>query len=333
MMLQVGLNPYGLTYHLGLQGRGTPRANPDARGLEGFIELAQELGARTLEIAETWLAPLGAAGLQTLRDRLDGLGMAPVVSSGLQHGDFDICLRAATGLGARLIRLALTPILCGDRAAAGPRWPALVAGVRTRLGEYAPRAAKNDLTIVIENHQDFTSAELVALCEEFGPSVRIVYDTGNSFPVAEAPLDFTRVVAPYVRHVHLKDYRAQWTDEGYRLVRCAIGDGAVPFGKLVEILAEHHESLPAVLEPGALEARHVRLFTTEWWSGYDHAPATALAACLHAARRNRLPDDADYRTPWEREADGELVQYELDMIRRSAANMRALGIMEPRTST
>ena len=37
-MLDVGLNPYGLTYYLGLQGRGTPRANPGGRGLEGFID-------------------------------------------------------------------------------------------------------------------------------------------------------------------------------------------------------------------------------------------------------------------------------------------------------
>ena len=48
-------------------------------------------------------------------------------------------------------------------------------------------------------------------------------------------------------------------------------------------------------------------------------------ACLAAARVNRLPDDADYRTPWEQGEDGALVDYELAMIRRSAANMRALG--------
>jgi 3-oxoisoapionate decarboxylase len=327
-MLDVGLNPYGLTYHLGLQGSGTPRANPAGRGLEGFIELAEELGAKTLEIAETWLAPMSGAELRALRDRLSRLGMAPVVSSGLHHGDFDICMRAAKGLDARLIRFALTPILCGDRNAAGERWPTLVANVRAKLADYAPRAAAAGKTIVIENHQDFTSRELVAFCDEFGPSVRIVYDTGNSFPVAEAPLDFTRVIAPYVAHVHLKDYRVQWTDEGLRLVRCAIGDGAVPFKELVAILAEHHETLPAVLEPGALEARHVRLFTRAWWRGYPSRDAEALAACLLAARRNRLADDEDYRTPWERQADGELVRYELDMIRRSAANMKEAGIMQ-----
>ena len=46
----LGLNPYGLTYHLGLQGAGGPRANPKGAGLEGFIAIATELGASVLEI-------------------------------------------------------------------------------------------------------------------------------------------------------------------------------------------------------------------------------------------------------------------------------------------
>jgi 3-oxoisoapionate decarboxylase len=107
----------------------------------------------------------------------------------------------------------------------------------------------------------------------------------------------------------------------------------VPFNELVAILAEHHETLPAVLEPGALEARHVRLFTPDWWRGYPPKDAEALAACLLAARRNRLRDDEDYRTPWERKADRKLVQYELDMIRRSAANMRQAGIMHGKAAS
>ena len=82
-MLDVGLNPYGLTYVLGLQGRGTPRANTDGSGLEGFIAIAQEVGAKTLEIFEPWLAGMDAAALTKLRDRLASLGMTPVVSGGL----------------------------------------------------------------------------------------------------------------------------------------------------------------------------------------------------------------------------------------------------------
>ncbi len=146
--------------------------------------------------------------------------------------------------------------------------------------------------------------------------------------MAESPLDFTRIIAPYVRYLHLKDYRVQFTDEGYRLVRCALGDGMVPFRGIIDLLAGHHASLPAVIEIGALEARHVRLFTADWWTGYPPRDAPALAAALLAARRNRLADDADYRTPWETGQDGEaLVAFELEQIHRSATNLRALGLM------
>ena len=64
-----------------------------------------------------------------------------------------------------------------------------------------------------------------------------------------------------------------------------------------------------------------------WWHRYAPQPETALAACPAAARTNRLPEDAGYRTPWERNADGELDAYELAMIRRSAANMKSIGLM------
>ena len=327
MHLRTGLNPYGLTYYLGLQGMGTPRANPEPAGLEGFIALAIELGARVLELWEGWLKPMGDDELAALGARLASLDMVPIVSSGIPRGDIGFCIRAAPLLGSGHVRLALTPILCGDRAAAGRRWHELVAVVGETLGRYAEPARAAGATLLIENHQDFTSRELVGFCTEFGEAVRIVYDTANSFPVAEAPLDFTRVVAPYVRYVHAKDYRVQFTDEGIRLVRCPTGDGAVPFAELFAMLGEHNDAMLAAIEIGALEARHVRLLTPQWWHGYAPKPAEELAACLRAARRNRLPDDAEWRTPWERGADGELVAYELAQVRRSAANLKALGLM------
>jgi sugar phosphate isomerase/epimerase len=328
-MLRVGLNPYGLTYTLGLQGQGTPRANPRGGGLEGFIEIARDLGARVLEIYEPWLKDMSAGDLRALAERLAALDMVPIVSSGLTMGPFDRALRAAEGLGAKVIRLGLTSVLCGDRQALGVRWKELVADVRTKLQAYAPRAAAAGISLAIENHQDFRSEELIDFCLEAGANVGICLDTGNTFPVAEPPLDFSLRVSGFVRHVHLKDYRVQWTDEGYRLVRCAIGDGAVPIADILAILAAvNHGDLTAVLEPGALEARHVRLFRPEWWNSYPPMTAAAFAACLAATRCNRLPDDADYRTPWERgEGDEALIAYELDMIRRSAANMRARGLM------
>ena len=94
-----GLNPYGLTYHLGLQGAGGPRANPKGAGLEGFIAIATELGAKVLEIYDPWLRAMSDDELRALRDRLAGLGMTPIVSSGLDDGS--VRERAAFGPPSR----------------------------------------------------------------------------------------------------------------------------------------------------------------------------------------------------------------------------------------
>ena len=327
MKLLTGLNPYGLSYHLGLHARGTSRANPNPVGLRGFIALATEFGAKSIELWDGALTPLRESELVALRDELRQLGMQPIVSSGLEHGDMPRLIKMAEVLGARVIRVALTGVLCGDRAISNPPWPERVARVREKLGRAAALAGAAGKIIGIENHQDFTSRELVALCEEFGPAVGIVYDTGNSFPVAEAPLDFTRVIAPHVRHIHLKDYNVQQTPEGYRLVRSALGDGAVPYRAILDILAEHLDEVTACMELAALEARHVRLKTEAWWQLYPPRDEAAVARCLAATTINPLPEDADYRTPWEKGEDDRLVAYELDQIRRSAANMRALGIL------
>jgi 3-oxoisoapionate decarboxylase len=328
MTISVGLNPYGLTYHLGLQGKGTPRANPYGKGLEGFITIATELKAQVLEIFDPWLAELSDSALGDLKNRLSDLGMVPVISAGLNMmGPLESALRSARLLDAKVIRLGLSPVLEGSRNAWGAKWFELQANIREGLARYAPMALAEGRFLAIENHQDFGSQELVDFCGEFGPSMGITIDMGNTFPVGEAPMDFVRRVAPLVQHVHLKDYRVQYTDEGYRLIRCAIGDGAVPIKAMLDEIGKYHSHINAVLEPGALEARHIRFLNPAWWHGYRPMDAKAFAATLAAAHVNRLADDEDFRTPWERHADQDLVDYELKMIRRSAANMRALGIM------
>ncbi|WP_224703454.1 sugar phosphate isomerase/epimerase family protein [Devosia aquimaris] len=327
MRLHTGLNPYGLSYHLGLHAAGTPRANPHPAGLPGYIALAREFGARSIELWDGVLLSMSAPELDALRHELVALGMIPIVSARLAPSLFARQLEIAAALDAPTIRLALTTVLCGDRAVCTPPWPDRVAAVRNELGQFAHLADAAGKTLAIENHQDFTSRELVSLCQDLGPSVGITYDTGNSFPVGEAPLDFTAVIAPYVRHIHLKDYTVQPTPEGFRLVRCALGDGAVPFTEILAVIGAFRDEVTAVMELAALEARHVRLLTDAWWRLYPPRDEAALARCLAATTVNALAADADYRTPWEKGDDAALATYELDMIRRSAANMRAMGIL------
>jgi len=162
--------------------------------------------------------------------------------------------------------------------------------------------------------------EATILLADLGPSQVRSHSKLLAYKVSVSPNRRAEIGATFMNH---------YGGEGGR--PASIGNRLVdflPFSEVAAILAEHHQTLTASLEPGALEARHVRLFTADWWTGYPPATAPELARCLQAARRNRLADDADWRTPWELQADGQtLIRYEIEMIRRSASNMQAIGLM------
>lgn len=334
--MRTGLNPYGLTYTLGLQGMGTPRVNPRPLGLEGFVRIARGIGARVIELDWRWLLPLPADHLRRLAETCAESDMHVVCSAWLAHqpGEtLDEARRVAKAVGASLLRLHLAPVLEGARAAQGPRWPLMVQHARAVLTAEAATARDEGLRLGIENHQEFGSEELLAFAEEAGHNVGIVLDTGNPFAVGEDPVAFTTRAAHRIVHLHLKDYRAQFTTEGYRLVRCAIGEGCVPFERIVDVLGPRAATLTASIEPAALESRHIRLFTPEWWHGYPPREARELGEALGRLRQGALADDEDCRTPWERGAASQaIVDYEMDHLVRSAAYLRRLGWLEPQAA-
>jgi sugar phosphate isomerase/epimerase len=328
-IFRVGLNPYGLAYTVGLQGAGTPRVNPSPITPAEFIRFALEADALCVELHHPWLDTMPAASVSALADEFRARGVTTIISTGLtqQPGEtLEGAIVGARALGAPIIRLGLSPVLEGARAAWGSRWDAMRQHARATLGREASRAADAGVIIAIENHQDFGSEELVAMAEAAGPNVGVVLDTGNPFAVGEDPVAFTRRAAARIRHVHLKDYRARFTDDGYRLVRCPIGDGSVPLDEMMTVLRSHHVSLTASLEPGALEARHIRLFAPDWWHGYGSREASELGTALGRLRARRWADDASWQTPWERHAEPtEIVAFESAQMTRSIDNMRARG--------
>ena len=237
-MFRVGLNPYGLSCTVGLQAHATPLF-PEPLGIAGFLALAREIGAKCVELDGRWLTPLSAQDLARLGAGIAASGMTVICSDWLiQQKDetLEAAIRCAALVGAPTLRLHLTPVLEGARAHHGARWGEMVCHARATLKAEARRAADAGVMLAVENHQDFTSEELIAFAEEAGETVGLVLDTGNPFAVGEDPVAFARRAAHRIRHVHLKDYVAQFTTDGYRLVRCAIGDGCVPFQELEAVL-------------------------------------------------------------------------------------------------
>ncbi len=159
-------------------------------------------------------------------------------------------------------------------------WPARLAAVAGRLREVLPLAEELGLTIAMENHQDATTADLLSLHEMSGnsPAYGITFDTGNPLAMGEDPLEAARALAPLIRHVHLKDYSIHFAPEGYRLVRCAAGDGVIDFPAILRMVgANGHHVVPGI-EIAAQAMRTIPILDPGWWTTYPNRDARDLVA-------------------------------------------------------
>jgi sugar phosphate isomerase/epimerase len=312
---------YTFSYLCGLAGAGTPRAWPHPYDAYDLMDLAAAHGLGGVEFPPAWgLGSLDRAGLVKVRDYAAARGLFIVVDSGVVDvATLQALLPAAATLGARTVRVIVSTILCGDRRAVRNTWPSYLAEIARRLREVRALAEEIGVAIALENHQDLTSDELVVLCEEMGSSqIGVNLDAVNPLAVGEEPLAFARRVTPYLKNVHLKDYRLYRTPQGYRLARCPIGAGVLDVPVLLDLCAREAPGATVCIELGALEARHVRLLDDEFWPGFPPRRVEEVLPVLRLREELARPTGEDWRTPWERGEQGEaLASFEMSQFEQS----------------
>jgi sugar phosphate isomerase/epimerase len=205
------------------------------------------------------------------------------------------------------------------------RWPAFLEEVLRDLRAATLVAERVGVNLAVENHQDLASEELLWLCDSIGSSrFGITLDAGNPLATAEEPIDFFRRVGPHLKNVHLKDYWIFSTAEGYRLVRCPIGQGVIDFSQLFAIVEELCPDVTMSLEMGALEARHIRVLADDYWPAYPPRSALQLAQTLRFVYAH-AKQSGDWQTPFERNASVEaIVAYEEQQLAESLASIKQL---------
>lgn len=103
-------------------------------------------------------------------------------------------------------------------------------------------AEANGVTIVLENHEDFTGPELARILRAVDhPRLRILYDYGNSQMVLEDPEATLEAVLPFVDAVHIKDHVMVAPEHaGGRMMVAGVpmGEGFLPIGPLTARLLD-----------------------------------------------------------------------------------------------
>ncbi|NTU79731.1 MAG: sugar phosphate isomerase/epimerase [Chloroflexales bacterium] len=324
----VGLSALSFSFRCGLVGRGTSRAVASPLGIDAIIALAVRAGLQSVALPIALLPDQAPARLAALRDRLAMCGLTPVVDTDvIDLASLEAAIPVAAALGTRILRVLASPVLEGARAAFTADWEAYLAGVIARLRAARPLAEQYGITLALENHQDLTTDDLLHVVAEVG-GIGVTFDPVNALIVAEDPFTAVHRLAPHICNVHLADYIAYPSHEGWRLVRCALGEGDLNLRRLLVLLAALAPAAPCQIELVSHSARHVRLLTDAWWRGY---PARDIRDVLPVLREFAAPSrsrDDDWRTPWERGAPEEQIAlYEDQQYASSLTYLRSIGVL------
>jgi 3-oxoisoapionate decarboxylase len=149
-------------------------------------------------------------------------------TSGTEPGHLAAMARAARQLGADCLRTY-------TRHKGNP--DAVAAATVADLKAAAPRIADEGVTLLLENHGDFTGAEVTHIIQAVDhPAVAALYDFGNSMNVVEEPMEAARAMAPHVRSVHLKDHVVVSHEGQPLVVGVPIGAGHVAIADILSLL-------------------------------------------------------------------------------------------------
>jgi sugar phosphate isomerase/epimerase len=116
-----------------------------------------------------------------------------------------------------------------------PQAVSMAAAVLTELAEIA---ATHDLTIVLETHDDWTSAmdlrALIAATD--ADNVAVLWDTHHPYRMnGETPEETCRMLGTWIQYTHWKDSAPDESEKsGHRL--CLFGDGDLPLKEMVSEL-------------------------------------------------------------------------------------------------
>jgi len=167
--LAIGLAAYSFSYSCGFEDRGTDRAGPHPYDAYALMDIAATHNLGGIEFPPAWcLSTLEPAELEKASRYAAERNLFVVSDTGVVDiADLQVLLPVAAKLGARTLRVMVSTILCGDRRAVRDTWSAYLTEICRRLRAVRGLAEELGVAIALENHQDVTSGELVALCVKY----------------------------------------------------------------------------------------------------------------------------------------------------------------------
>jgi len=264
---RLGLDTY--TLHRSL----TAKDPKNRRDLWGVLDQLDDLGLEGIQIDPSHFPGDDEKTLERLKSLVKPRGH--YIEFGMGGWDMkrmEARIRLTAQFGGRALRT-----FCGSERNSQEELQNFIRWATPAFREAGKIAGAHGVHVAVENHGDFTSAQLKELLARVGhPRVGACLDTGNSLFRGEDPMECARTLAPYALSMHLKDWTMTRQQDGTPRWKEAVpGKGQIPVLEILRLVARYKSDLFIALEspvqPSEDEAETV---AREW----RHLVASARAA-------------------------------------------------------
>jgi sugar phosphate isomerase/epimerase len=252
-----------------------------------FLERARALGAGGIQMQ---LTSLDGGYLKRLRDSAERYGMYIETMAELPKQDpaaFERALQAAREAGAAVVRVGCLSGRRYENFSTYDDWKRWVESARDSVFRAVPVAERQKIPIAIENHKDWTAAELAALVKQISSEYAgVCLDTGNNIALLDDPYEVIETLAPYTLATHFKDMAVAPDDDGFLLSEVVLGEGMLDLRRVVPTIRSARPPTRLTLEMITRNPLRVPCLTTKYWATFPDRSGYVLARTLAMVRRN-----------------------------------------------
>lgn len=250
---------------------------------------------------------LGAAGIQAgppsdpaaFRARAEALGMWYEGMVGLpranDNGAFEAQVKACKAAGAKVVRAGALGGRRYETFASLEEWKRFVADSKAAVKRAVPVLEREQITMGLENHKDWTLEEHLALLKEYeSPRLGVCLDFGNNISLLDDPRELVEKLAPYAATTHVKDMAYEEDATGFLMSEVPLGDGRLDLKGMVETVRRARPETRFVLEMITRNPLVVPCLTEKYWATFTDRTPRHLARTLAMVRKQHA------RTPLPR---------------------------------
>lgn len=245
--MKVGIDSY--CYHRYFGEIYPDQADPGVRwSFHDFVRRAGELGVDDVSLESCFFESLEPGYLAELGAVLDEHRLSRVLAwghpDGLEAGrsqrawgEMNSLIPKAVCIGAGIMRIVASSLMFRFE----PHGPQIELIVRM-LKASVKIAQDHGVILALENHIDYTSAEILEILERVdSDALKVNFDTGNTLRMMEDPVAAARRLGPYTVATHTKDLdacRHVRPEEWYFFSSVPVGTGLINIPGVVQALAD-----------------------------------------------------------------------------------------------